>query len=228
MIEIPFKFAYLTGCLVFLAIWLLLYKVRKDLRKEMLTMSLLIAPLGPLSQILYLRDYWRPELFNGWTIGFEDLLFGFAIGGITAVIYEELFGKKYIKGHTQKHFNLMLLLALVGLIWMIVGNIFLHFNSIYVSISAFIILGISILFFRKDLLLDAFWSGIITGSLMFIFYLIFMPLFPGVIQKWWLLKNLSGVLVLGAPLEELMWGFGWGFFAGPAYEFVTGTRIRKR
>src|SRR3989344_6909047 len=214
------QYAYLLGCTIFVSIWLLLYILRKDLRKEMLTMSLLVAPLGPLSQLLYLRDYWKPQLFNGWVVGIEDLLFAFAIGGITSVIYEEIFGKRYIKGHTKKHFYLMLLFALLGLIWMLVGNLYLKYNSIYVSIVAFIFLGVLILFFRKDLFFDAFWSGIIVGSLMFLFYMFFSAIFPEVIQKWWLLKNISGILVYGAPLEELMWGFGWGFFAGPAYEFV--------
>ncbi|KKQ91174.1 MAG: hypothetical protein UT16_C0022G0002 [Candidatus Azambacteria bacterium GW2011_GWA2_39_10] len=50
---------------------------RRDLRKEMLTMSFVVAPMGPLSEFFYLRDYWQPELFNGWSIGIEDLIFGF-------------------------------------------------------------------------------------------------------------------------------------------------------
>ncbi len=168
------------------------------------------------------------SIINGGVIGIEDFLFAFAIGGITAVIYEELFGKHYIKGHTKKHFYLMLLFSLLGLIWMLIGNLYLNYNSIYVSTSGFIFLGVLILFFRKDLFFEAFWSGIIVGGLMFLFYMIFILIFPEVIQKWWFLDNISGLLILGAPLEELMWGFGWGFFAGPAYEFVAGIKMRKR
>ena len=98
-----FQYAYIIGNLFFLAVWIILFIYRRDLRRKMLVMSLVVAPMGPLSEIFYLRDYWQPQLFNGWLIGIEDLLFGFAIGGIAAVIYEELFGKKYMKRHLSAH-----------------------------------------------------------------------------------------------------------------------------
>src|SRR3989344_2113188 len=165
-----FQYTYLLGDLFFLLIWIILFIFRRDLRKEIFIMSLVVAPMGPMSEFFYLRDYWHPELFTGWAIGIEDLLFSF--------------------------------------------------NSIYVSILSFLIIGASILFFRHDLLKDALLSGLLVGILMFIFYFIFGLIFDGVIQKWWMLKNISGILVFSAPLEELMWGFGWGFVAGPAYEFI--------
>lgn len=117
--------AYLTGDIIFFIIWGVLFFLRKDLRKKMLTMSLLIAPLGPLSEFFYLRDYWRPQLLFGFRIGVEDLLFAFTIGGISGVIYEELFGKKYIKRHLPAHRYWMLAFSLLGVGWMVLGNIFL-------------------------------------------------------------------------------------------------------
>jgi len=200
---------------------------RRDLRKEMLTMSFVVAPMGPLSEFFYLRDYWQPELFNGWSIGIEDLIFGFTIGGIAAVIYEVFFGKKYMKRHLPAHPKWMFRVAVFGITWMIIGSFVLGFNSIYVSILGFLIIAISIIFYRHDLLKDALFSGLLVGSLMFIFYFASGYFFNGIIQKWWLLKNISGIIIFGAPLEELMWGFGWGFVAGPAYEFVNGLRFKK-
>jgi len=221
------RYAYFIGDLFFLSVWFILFLRRRDLRREMLTMSLVVAPMGPLSEIFYLRDYWRPELFNGWHIGIEDLIFAFAIGGIAAVVYEEIFGKKYTKRHLSSHPKWMLTVAVFGLVWMLVGNIILRINSIYVSALGFMIIGIFVLFFRHDLLKDALFSGLLVGALMFIFYLLWNFVFgDDLIQKWWLLKNISGILVLGVPLEELMWGFGWGFVAGPAYEFINGLRIK--
>ena len=222
-----FQYAYLLGNIFFLLVWIILFICRRDLRRKILIMSLVVAPMGPLSQLFYLRDYWQPQLFNGWLIGIEDLLFGFAIGGIAAVIYEELFGKKYMKRHLSAHPKWMFGVALFGVAWMYVGSMVLSFNSIYVSIFGFLIIGASILFTRHDLLKDAFFSGLLVGALMLVFYLVFAYLFDGVIQKWWMLKNISGILILGAPLEELMWGFGWGFVAGPAYEFINGLRFKK-
>jgi hypothetical protein len=223
-----FQYAYLVGSIFFLLVWLILFLRRKDLRKEMIIMSLLVAPMGPLSEFFYLRDYWQPELFNGWVVGLEDLIFGFTIGGIAAVLYEEVFGRKYVKRHLPKHLGWMFAVSIAGVVLMIVGNLILGFNSVYVSIFIFLVVGVTIVASRQDLLKKAIYSGFLMGILMLIFYIFFTFVFDGVIQKWWHLKNLSGILVLGAPLEELLWGFGWGFIAGPAYEFVNGLRYRKR
>jgi hypothetical protein len=219
--------AYIVGDLIFLAIWIVVFLYRKDLRRKILSMSLIAAPLGPLSEILYRRDYWQPVLLFGWHIGIEDLLFAFCIGGISGAIYEEVWGRHYSKRHLPNHHIVMWRLMIFGLCWVIIGNLVLRFNSIYVSVWGFLLIALIILYVRHDLIASAFFSGILTGGVMLFFYLIFFRLFPGVLQEWWILKNISGVLVLGVPIEELMWGFGWGLVAGPAYEFFNGLKFRK-
>ncbi len=223
-----FHYAYIFGCLFFSVIWICLFSLRKDLRKEMLIMSILVAPLGPLSELFYRRDYWQPQLFDGRTIGLEDLWWSFLIGGITAVVYEEFFGKKYLKRHLKKHSHWMLGMAALFILWMIVGNRIFGFNSIYVSSLGFLIIGFVSLLSRHDLIKDAFFSGFFISILMFLMYFTLTPLFPGVIQKWWMLKNISGVVIFGAPLEEIMWGFCWGFMAGPLYEFIRGLEFSRK
>jgi len=223
-----FQYSYLIGCIFFLIIWLILYIKRKDVRTKMLKMSIVVAPLGPLSSPLFLRDYWHPQFFNGWTVGIEDALFSFAIAGIAVVIYEELLGKRYISRHLKSHSKWMLGAAVFGIIWMYIGNEVLNFNSIYVSTSGLILIGLAVVIIRHDLLKDALFSGLIMSLIMLVFYSLFSYTFHGIIQEWWHLKNLSGIIIAGAPLEELMWGFGWGFIAGPAYEFINGLKFRKQ
>ena len=41
-----FQYAYFVADLGFFVIWLILYLLRRDLRKEMLIMSLLVMPFG--------------------------------------------------------------------------------------------------------------------------------------------------------------------------------------
>ena len=91
------QYAFIIGNLLFLLVWIILFTIRPYLRKEMLIMSLIVAPMGPISEIFYLRDYWQPEFFNSMLSIIEELLFGFTIGGITAVIYEVFFAKKYLQ-----------------------------------------------------------------------------------------------------------------------------------
>ena len=83
------------------------------------------------------------------------------------------------------------------------------------------------IFLRKDLLLDAFFTGLLVTMVMLLFYLVLVLLVPNVFQTWWMLHNISGVFVGGIPLEELLWCFSWGFVAGPAYKFVHGIRFAK-
>lgn len=226
-----FRYAYLISALIFLFIWLILYLYRKDLRHKMLKMSLILAPFGPLSQLLYIRDYWRPELFNGWVIGLEDIIFSFAIGGIASVIYEDFFGKKYVKRHLPRHRMSMLTIVLFVVIFMAIGNLYLGYNSIYVSILVFLIIGLFVILLRHDLLKDAIMSGLLMACLMSLFYfgshLILGKVFDDIIQRWWITGNISGVLIFGLPIEELAWGFGLGFIAGPIYEFINGLKFKK-
>src|SRR3989344_3799099 len=60
------------------------------------------------------------------------------------------------------------------------------------------------------------------------FIMFFIFLFPGIIQAWWKLENLSGVFVYGIPLEELVWAFGMGMVGGPVYEFFMGLKFKQR
>ncbi len=222
-----FEYAYLVGNLFFAFIWIALFVSRKDLRRKILIMSSVVAPLA-LTQLFFVRDYWRPEYFHGsGVVGVEDFVFSFLIGGIGGGIYEEIFGKKYVSRHLERHPHWMFIVAVVGMLWMIIGNIILQLNSMSVTIAGLLLIGATILISRHDLVKDAIFSGLLTGSLMVGFYILWTNLFPGVVQQWWLLNNLSGIIILGAPLEEIMFGFGWGFLAGPTYEFIHGLKFRK-
>ncbi len=50
-------------------------------------------------------------------------------------------------------------------------------------------------------------------------YSIMLAIYPRIISDWWYLQNLSGVLFLGIPLEEIIWFGLFGLFFGPMAEF---------
>src|SRR4051812_21126766 len=153
-------YAYITGDILLFCIWLVLFLLRKDLRKEMLLISIFSVPFG-LTQYLFGADYWHPEYIFGHTFfGFEDLFYMFAVGGITGVIYEEFFGKTLSRHRAKSHPFVMLLFAVLGILFFFIGTKVLHFNSIYVSSAIFLGCGIITLIFRHDLFKHAFYSAV--------------------------------------------------------------------
>lgn len=221
---IQYQYAFIIGIILFLLIWLFFFLLRKDLRKEMLIMSFLATPLGPLSKLFYLRDYWDPTyLFPLFGIGIEDILFAFFIGGIASIIYEFFFSNKSKK--VKKGSLLFIgILGIIGVVGMIVFNIILKFNSIYVSSAFFIIIGLIMILKRKDLFKNALLSGLLMIIIMFIFYIIYIGIFPEIVDNFWKVQNISGIFLIGIPIEELIWGFSWGFLCGPFYEFLRGKK----
>jgi len=220
---IEYKYAYLTGILFFLIIWILLYFRKKELRKEMLIMSLITAPLG-ITQVLFFQDYWKPQyILSFYGVGLEEFLFCFLIGGIAGVIYEEFFITKIIKTKRDNSKTLMIL-GIFGLLILLFLLYILKINSIYSSSITLIFMGIIILMERNDLFKNAIGSGVLVALIMFLFYIIYQLIFPTIIQNWWKLNNISGIMIFGVPIEEIIWGFSYGFFAGPIYEFWRGIK----
>jgi hypothetical protein len=75
-----YRSAYLVGSLIFGVVWAVLFTLRKDLRREMLSLSLLAGIMGPLSEHFYLQDYWQPEYWLPGFLRIEDFLAGFFLG----------------------------------------------------------------------------------------------------------------------------------------------------
>jgi len=50
---------------------------------------------------------------------------------------------------------------------------------------------------------------------------LWMPLFPGILERWWNLEALWGFRLAGVPAEEPLWAFCVALFAGPMYRFCS-------
>src|ERR1035437_8729952 len=88
---IPDKYIYLLALIPFCLIWVFLFTKRKDLRKEMLSVSILIGILSVVTSYLWwTKDWWRPLTVTGTVVGIEDFTMGFASGVIISIIYNFL------------------------------------------------------------------------------------------------------------------------------------------
>ncbi len=224
-----YQFAYLIGDFIAFTVWLVLFIHRKDLRHKMLFLSIILGFIGPISEFWYLKDYWKPLTITNTPIGIEDYLFGFFVGGIASVLYEEFFSKKFSKRHLRKHHWVVILIMLMG-ITVVISNILffiLKINSVYVSIIAFLLICFCMLIFRKDLWFDAVASGLFLSVFFFLGYVVLLTIYPDLFNKMWHLQNLSGIYLGKIPIEEILWAFGAGMMTGPAYEFYAGLTLKK-
>lgn len=227
-----YTYAYLVGALIPAPIWALLFYLRRDLRREMLIMSLVGGTLAVLFAPAVLNDYWHPiYLFNkfapSWPFGgIEDFLYTFFIIGIGSVIYEELFAKRFAKRHSR-NISFIRFVGPVLLLYIVAFfvPIWLGVPSLYAALISFALLLSVIVFIRHDLLTDALLSGFILGLLVLAGYTVFLRLYPDIFQRFFDLNNYNGVRLIGIPIEELFWAFGQGAVAGPVYEFFAGKKI---
>lgn len=219
-----------------MVVWLIVFFSIKDksIRKKMLIVSLWTSLLG-LTEPIFVPAYWSPpSLFNlairtGFDI--ESLIFAFGVGGLATVIYERIFNIQYIKvtkeeRHKQHHKYHLLALVSSPIVFIIL-LLFTNINPIYSAVIALIAGGIFTWYCRPDLKKQMFVSAIIFTGIYFVYFLTLLAVAPGYVVSVWNMSALSGILILGIPIEELMFAFSFGFMWSSVYEHVRWYRIVK-
>jgi len=218
--NIPINLVYLISLLPFCLIWIILFVKGKHTRREMLVMSFIIGFISLVSSYYWwTRDWWLPHNITGTKIGIEDFIMGFTAGGIMTTAYEVFFLKRYLevkrKIKMPSFLTIMLILALITawLVWGIGTTTF-----IASTISMILVSGI-IYYFRKDLLINGLWSGVLMLVISLLFYYTIIFIFPNWINQTYIFNTLSGIKLTGIPIEELIFWFLSGLVWGPIYEY---------
>lgn len=224
---IDYKYTYLIGVLLALLIWIFFFITRKNIRKEMLILSLIFGIPGPLAAYVHLIDWWKPVTAFGTSIGIEDFLFGFTMGGIAGVIYEYIFNKKIrIKKEDKKikYYNFIILVGIMFLIYF--GSaLILKINTFIAATLAFLIPTLIIWLRRKDLIKNSLLSGFLLLIMSILGYNLLNLITPGFFDVFWSYQNIGKIIILNIPLEEHIWYFTFGCFFGPLYEYWKQGRI---
>lgn len=218
---VSYQYTYLILDLILLALWLVLFFYRKDTRKEMLVISLIFGVIAPFFELVHVLDWWKPLTITGTIPGIEDFLFGFGIGGVASVVYEEIYRKRIRINKKNKFTNSNFSYSILLFIILFFGSFYiLKISSFYSSVLSFVIPTSVILLKRKDLIKDSIISGflmLIIGTLIYFFLKIIQP---GFIEEFWYLGDVwYAGLFLGIPVEEYIWFFLAGAFIGPLYEY---------
>ena len=223
------EYIYLVGSLITFAIWTLLYFIRRDLRKEMLVMGSIFGVLGIIMEaFIYTKDWWKPATITGTLIGVEDFLFGFGVGGIAAIVYEDLFKRIISRKKTDHpHTKQLIIIIIVSIIIFNLMFYILRYNSFLSGLTATLVGTMVIWTIRKDLIIDSIVAGTTLTLFSFVGFAILNILDSRFVYEWWFLDKLSGIIILGVPLEDIIWFFTTGLFIGPIYELWQGGRFKK-
>ncbi|MBI4992031.1 MAG: hypothetical protein HZB99_02330 [Candidatus Harrisonbacteria bacterium] len=228
-------YAWLVWSLMLLAIWLAVYFFlrNQESRKEMLRVSLWTSLLGA-TEPLFVPEYWSPpSLFDlALRTGFdiESFLFSFGIGGLAVVIYENFFPTLHEamsdeeRRHSRHRYHFWALVS--GPIIFVLLLIFTDWNHIYSASVALVGAGLFTRYCRPDLKNKMFVSAIIFIGLYFIYFLTLTILYPGYVEQVWNLSAISGILIFGVPIEELIFALSFGFYWPSVYEHLKWYRIK--
>lgn len=222
------EYAYLIGALMGLAIWLIFFTIRKDLRKEILFGSLLATPMG-FSGSFFIPEYWDPivlfDLTEKAKFSIEGLLFSFAFGGIATIIFEVFTRKKIIK--IKPSYKTHILPYFFFIILFIILEFIFPDKSIFNCTFSLLLVAIFIGYKRKDLITQMIFSGFVFTFLYFLFFIFFNIIFPNYIKEIYSLKNLLGINLLGTPIEEFLFAFSVGSSWSVIYEYVKGYKTKN-
>ena len=154
----------------------------------------------------------------------ESLIFSFAIGGIGCATYETLTHRDLAPvSQSEKRSSRHRLhrWALLAPIFLFVPLYFLPWNAIYPSLICLLIGAIASVICRPDLLRKTLLGGLLFAGLYAVFMLALLWSAPGYIEQVWNLRALSGILIAGIPLEELLFGLAFGTYWTGVYEHIS-------
>lgn len=224
------KYVWLTWASSFLIPWMILLLLYPAHRKIIVWASALTALFG-LTEPLFVPRYWDPpSLFDlAQRTGFdiESLIFSFAIGGVGAALYDIVTRRRPARmtshaaaDHRHRFHGLALLTPVIAFPLL---NL-LPWNPIYPAIAGMLLGAIATAACRPDLTANT----AIGGMLFAVYYVLFMLALewsaPGYIGRVWNLDDLTGFLVRGIPLEEILFGFAFGMYWSGIYEHLAWRR----
>lgn len=205
--------------------------IRKDIASKIFKLSVLGGVAGLVSELFYFRDYWRPPTIVGTgKISPEDFIFGFTITALSLGIYPLISHRTFAKSDKPNHKNLYALLFVSGLMALLICNVYLGINSIFVSSVSFLCFSVIIVTVRRDLLKPALLSAVLlTVAVTCIYIFLFDFISPRFWDNYWLLDNTKWNMRMfgNIPLTELIWYFSWISLASVSYPFASGRIFTK-
>jgi hypothetical protein len=224
------QYLYLILGLIFLIPTIVVAIWRSDLRRGVITIALLGAVWGPLSEFWFFRDYWHPGSVMGSPF-LEDVIYGAGISATASWIYKVVTRRTDLTpASPQKQYRDTCVIVTLYIAAMIVLEMIIGINSIVVAIGVYVAAAVYIVTRRRDLWVASVCSAAMMGIIALSGYAVGMNFLvpePSTLAHLWLLyKKQLGITILGyVPLSEVVWYTAWGSLLGVFYEFTTGKRL---
>jgi hypothetical protein len=214
---------YLIGSLLMLIVWVVLFLLRRDLRARMSVVSVLVACLGMvMSFAVWTKDWWTPATVTRTVVGPEDALFGFAMGGVLYALYPVLFRKRFVPGPARNT------VATTGIVALTAGSgaAVSAASSSWVAFAVASSLGAAtVMVLRPRLVRYALGTAALVTMVAVPIYLVALAIDPGLVARYWVMENLTGFLLIGIPVEDLLWFFTAGLLVGPLVAFWEDAEL---
>ncbi len=226
-----YHYVWLIWSCAFLLPWITLYLFSDQWQRKAMWWGSIFMALFGLTEPFFVPQYWNPpslfELAQRTGFDIESIIFSFAIGGIGTVLYNSLTRSRLepVDRQERRHARHGLhRWALATPFTLFPVLYFLPWNPIYAAIAAMVLGAIAAVLCRPDLKANTLVGGVLFLAIYTIFLLGLKWSAPGYIEQVWNLKALSGVVIYGLPLEELVFGFSFGLVWTGIYEHFTWRR----
>lgn len=226
---IPLTYSYLVFSLIFAIPWLVLFLIKPNLRKSMILMGVWLILAGIVGQtLLWRNDWWNPQTISNTLIGFEDILHGFTAGGVAVAIFS-IFSKKKFYPMTKTGANNFQIVGIIVASFIITSTLFwaLSMHSFYATLIGTTFMWLVLIMQRRELFLLSLKSGFFLMIWSILVFIIINFLSPEFISSTWQHASLSGIYILYAPLEDVLFYFSTGAVVLPFYLYWKNIYFKK-
>ncbi|HCC84019.1 TPA: hypothetical protein DEP96_04185 [Candidatus Uhrbacteria bacterium] len=214
-------------------LWLGVFVLNKELRKEMIILSVSAFFLAPVIVTVKGGDAAMvAERFAG--VHMLDLWFAFVVAGLAGSLYHVIFGKHYHRLPKIKQAKKDDALVQLWLIRLFIGALAFMWGIVFCAVAfdltpapaalaTGVVMSIYIIAHRHDLLVDVLLSGLITGLVAF---------FAGAIAILGSTQGFSSTLIAehgylwNVPLDLVTWSVAFGLALGPMYEYIRRLTVK--
>jgi hypothetical protein len=224
---IDHHYVWFTWSMLLLVLWALLFLCSPRTRARMWKMSLLTMPFG-LSEPLFVPRYWNPpslfDLAQKTRFDIESFIFCFAIAGICTVLYDLVIRRAEVQmseSVRRSPMHRLHVLALVSPVIVFFALVWFPWNPIYPGIIAMLAGAVAAILCRQDLKTRTWVGGVLFLLLYSVLLQGLRASSPGYVEHVWNFRNLTGIEILGMPLEELLFAASFGMFWSGVYEHIA-------